>query len=318
MYSCYLILFLYLISVHAKYTGQAQWDPEPLEPQFWQPARLIEGFNLEHAKENPCSRIKEAIQIEGLFGRLNNYLIELVHMLEVAVLSEDRYMVVIGPHYDEITGNHINLINITKRFACVKRFDDKGIKSLDVRKIDVKQIYRQKENSFNEFRGHVLSRLLLTPSSVVRKAVESFESENNLTSGYNALHLRRLEGKCVKSMKVAFHDSYSYVSEIGRNITATDICDMTNEYVRWKLQKAGTAHLPLVLVHDGQNQERLHDLLQTFHSVSTNAGQKPEEVITDMILLIRAKTFIPNLVSTFSDNVQHARRVIHATNPLIT
>ena len=40
---------------------------EPLEPQFWQPARLIEGFNLEHAKENPCSRTKEAIQIEVLF-----------------------------------------------------------------------------------------------------------------------------------------------------------------------------------------------------------------------------------------------------------
>ena len=101
MCSCYLILFLYLVSVHAKYTGQAQWDPEPLEPQFWQPARLIEGFNLEHAKENPCSLTKEAIQIEGLFGRLNNYLIELVHMLEVAVFSEHRYTVVQCVYYIE-------------------------------------------------------------------------------------------------------------------------------------------------------------------------------------------------------------------------
>ena len=75
--------------------------------------KQIDGHQREHAKENPCSRTKEAIQIEGLFGRLNNYLIELVHMLEVAVLSEHRYTVIIGPHYDEITGNHINLFNIT-------------------------------------------------------------------------------------------------------------------------------------------------------------------------------------------------------------
>ena len=132
-----------MVIVDAKYTGEAQWDPEPLEAQFWQPARLIEGFNLENAKRDPCSLTKEAIQIEGVFGRLNNYLIELVHMLEVAVLSERRYTVVIGAHYDEITGNHINLFNITKRFACVKKFDDKGIRSLDVRKIyEIHQIPR--------------------------------------------------------------------------------------------------------------------------------------------------------------------------------
>ena len=311
------VLVVLIVNISMLY-GLVKWDPDPLEPQFWQPAKLIEGFTLEHVHEHPCSVAKEAIQIEGLFGRLNNYLIELVHMLEVAVLSERKYILVIGSHYREITGNHIDIFNTTRLFACVKRYDSPEARALRIIKVNVKQIYRQRENVFNDFRGNVLSRLLLSPSSRVREDVELFIRQNKLTSGFNAIHLRGMEGKCLKEMTSRFHHSYTYAFELGRNITEVDICDMTNDYVRWKLMRAGTSHLPLVIAHDDQNRERLHDLLCNFNAVTTRGGQRPEDVIADMVLLLRANTFVPNLVSTFSDNIQHARRVIHSNIPRIS
>lgn len=311
------VAFVLLSSVSLCRGIITDWDPTPLGPQFWLPAHLIAAFRAAEMPSDPCSQVDKAIIIEGEFGRLNNYLIELVHMLEVAVLSDPPKALILSSHYDEMTHNHLDLINITREFACVMREGDKNASKLSRIKVDAKAIYKQKEVPLSSFRGQVMANLFLSPSAEIRRRAHEFESKHGLSDGYNAVHFRGLEGQCMNVMTRKFKHHYTYSKELGRNITEEDICELNFDYVQFKMSQAFTSHLPLLIAHDDQNPKRLSELVQHFHAVE-RTGLKPEDVIVDILLLIRANTFIPNLVSTLSDNVMHIRRVLTASTPYIS
>ena len=283
------------------------WDLSPLEAQFWLPSHLINIFP-KPSSSNPCANVDTGITIEGEYGRLNNYLIELVHMLELAVLSDPPKALVLAPHYYEMTHNHVSLSNVSMNFACVINWNDRLASNLTIVNVDAKKIYKQRETPFSSFRGQILTHLFLKASKEIRDRVEKFEFENKLSNGFNAIHYRGLEGHCLPEM-ARRRSSFKYYPALGRNLTANDVCDMNFTYVQSKMIQGGTSHLPLLIAHDGQNPGRLAELKGHFHAVD-RTGNSPEDVLVDTLLLIRAKTFIPTIVSTLSQNVLHIRRTL--------
>ena len=313
------VIIIALINLGLVYSinSNAEWNPSPLEPQFWLPSKLIESFRVVDLPSEPCSQVDKAIVIDGEFGRLNNYLIELVHMLEVAVLSDPPKALILTSHYYEMTHNHLDLVNITKAFACVMKEHDERASRLTQIKIDAKAIYKQKEIPLSSFRGQVMAHLFLNPSMEIRQRVSEFERLHGLSGGYNAAHFRGLEGQCMNAMRRRYRNRYTYAVELGRNITEEDICELNFDYLQYKMRQGFTSHLPLLIAHDDQNRKRLSELVQHFHAVE-RTGLSPVDVIVDTLLLIRADTFIPNLVSTLSDNVLHIRSVLTASSLYIT
>ena len=293
--------------------NHVNWDPDPLPPQFWLPSRLIERFKLGADRKDPCDIAEEAIELGSDFGRLNNYLIELVHMLEIALFTQPPKVLLLSPLYDRLTKWHLDVINATSSFACVKRWDDEKAKKYPLlMKLIAEDVYFQEQKPFSTFRGEVLAQIFLRPSQSVRDEVEAFEKEHKLTAeGYNALHFRSLEDSCLSRIKWMFDKThYPYSTALKRHINEQDICLMSDDYVRWKLEQAGTSHLPLVISHDGQNPKRLAELVKTFNAIPTS-GEHQKNIIVDILLLIRANTFIPNVASSLSQNVEHVRRVLH-------
>lgn len=311
--ACLWVLVLVLLlrtAVHAH--THTEWDPEPLKPYFWMPSTLIPRFDLTHSDKAPCQRVEKAIELGSDFGRLNNYLIEMVHMLEIALFSEPPKMLLLSPLYDHLTKWHLNLINATASFACVKKWNDEDAKTVPLMsKLVAEEVYFQEQRPFSTFRGEVLAQLFLRPSEEVRRGVEALEMKYKLSGGYNVVHLRTLEGSCLSRIKWMFDNThYPYAKELGRHINEKDICLMSDDYIRWKLEKAGSTDLPLVISHDNQNPKRLGEIEKTFNAVVIG-GEEQRHIVVDMLLMIRANTFIPNVASSLSQNVEHIRRVLH-------
>lgn len=288
------------------------WDPPRLEPYFWLPSKLISRFDVSHRGKRPCEIADKAIELGSSYGRLNNYLIELVHMMEIALFSEPPKVLLLSPLYEGLTKWHLDAIDATKTFACVMKWDDVKAKKYPLMmKVVAEEVYFQEQKPYSTFRGEVLAQLFLRPSQQVRNEVEAIESKHNLTQGYNIVHFRTLEGSCLMRIKYMFDRThYPYSVELGRHITEEDICLMSDDYIRWKLKKAKSEHLPLVISHDNQNQKRLEEIQKSFNAVVIG-GEEQRHIVVDMLLMIRANTFIPNVASTLSQNVEHIRRVLH-------
>ena len=64
---------------------------------------------------------------------------------------------------------------------------------------------------------------------------------------------------------------------------------------------------PVLLVHDGQNKQKVGKLRKNWHAVETHATAH-----ADLILAVRSAYFIGNPASSFSANVVMIRRALGA------
>ena len=305
--------FLLRLGVMSKHW--TSWDPAPLKPYFWLPSTLIKGFDITHSGEHPCSRVKSAIQLEGKYGRFNNYLIEMVHMLEIAILSDPPKALLLSPVDVNMTKGYVDFIAATKSFACVLRWDSPQAAKIPLKtKVFAKDIFFQPQHKFSSFRGQVLAQLFLSASPGIRSEVEALESKHGINRGFNAIHLRDLEGTCQYRSRWIFQKTqYMYAKELRRFINENDVCNMSFDYVQWRLKKAGTEYLPLFLAHDGQNLARVDEIMKECFTVrKTCIAQSHHITVVDFLLMLRANTFIPNIASSMSANVEHARNILHS------
>ena len=85
---------------------------------------------------------------------------------------------------------------------------------------------------------------------------------------------------------------------------------MSGAYVKAALRMdAGPrrAARPVLLVHDGQNKQKVGKLRKNWHAVETHAT-----AYADLILAVRSAYFIGNPASSFSANVVMIRRALGA------
>jgi hypothetical protein len=313
---CLLLIFLVTVS-GGHWTS---WDPEPLEPYFWLPSTLFGPYDISHRNEEPCSRVKSAITLGTSYGRLNNYLITLTHMLEIAAFSNPPKALFLSPLYDKFIHNDLNVINATRKFACVMRWNSPEAKKYPLEtKLVAEMVYTQKQQKYNTFRGQLLANFFLSPAQHIRTEVEAIEAQFNLTGGFNAIHFRGMEGSCIGRTKWIFeHQGFPYAKELGRYINEKDVCDMTFDYVQWKLKSQGTEELPLFISHDNQNIPRLTEMLAECRAVRTTCvAHTHENPIVDILLLIRANTFVPTVPSSMSGNLEEIRKFIHLPDEFI-
>ena len=64
---------------------------------------------------------------------------------------------------------------------------------------------------------------------------------------------------------------------------------------------------PVLLVHDGQNKQKVGKLRKNWHAVETHAT-----AYADLVLAVRSAYFIGNPASSFSANVVMIRRALGA------
>lgn len=213
---------------------------------------------------------------------------------------------------------NFDLQKATYPWACVMRQNEKPIALQSVMSADA-LFYMYLKSDISYFSGHVLRQLLLRPSPKIREIVESFEKCNNFTNGYNAIHLRQLEGSCLsrvhRQIAITRSNRPDAVPRLvdGSEAKPMDICKMSSDYIRALFRKAGTEHLPCFLAHDHQDLKRAEEIKRDFHAVSydTSDADGVEGLWIDMILLIRSSSFVGNSASTLSHNVADVRRVIN-------
>eukprot|EP00750_Incisomonas_marina_P031308 INCI7958.1.p1 GENE.INCI7958.1~~INCI7958.1.p1 ORF type:complete len:387 (-),score=64.69 INCI7958.1:262-1326(-) len=288
-----------------------QWDPPQLSRYWWEPAISL----FAESTTPPCEGVVTKLEMIGKFGRLNNALIEFVHMLEVVIIGErsKKRVYELAEAYKELVGfKHFDWRSATSSWVCVAEPDNATFKNLETETVNAKDIYymvQRQEGTM--FRATVLSQLLLRPSLEIRRKVEEFEAKY-FPHGFNALHLRLLENSCNRRVEREWKagNARPPTLEGGSKANADDICHMSSRLIHTWAKKAGTAHLPFFLSSDGQSPADAERIAKEFGAVQYSGH---DAVFVDMLLLMRSTTFIGNIASTLSANVALVRE--HSAPP---
>ena len=86
------------------------WDPPPLPPRWFLPLQTARNFTCGH----------EAVTLSGWWGRTNNILLELVHMLAYTVSHEPPLVLVLQPRTEQLVADRFDLRAATAGWACVR------------------------------------------------------------------------------------------------------------------------------------------------------------------------------------------------------
>ena len=304
------------------------WDPEGLEAFWWKPSGCLtfeseercSTRSLAAVQAERCGRSVVGLNAVGRRGRTNNAIIELANILALSVQEEPPLTVVFGSPgsvFDRFAlFDEYDILSAAKDWACVTTNETTWLKEGEDRQvstINASQVYylRRQTLAGNLIRGYVLGQLMLRPAPRVRVEVEAFEQSLDAPFGYVAIHLRYLEGTCVRRM---LRRGQKGLREKRTNEEdAETICHMPEAYVRRQLKEAHVDHLPVVLAHDHERPDLATHLQRALNAKSYDGDPDLGEAV-DAQLLLRAQFVITNPASTLSTNVIDVRCALSKTH----
>ena len=271
------------------------WDPPPLPPRWFLPLQTSRNFT--------CGR--EAVTLSGWWGRTNNILLQLVHMLAYTVSHEPPLVLVLQPRTEQLVADRFDLRAATAGRACVRsRHEWPGVP----RNVTAAAALYATENgrAGHLFRSAALSQLLLRPRPALRAAVEGFERKHRLDArGYVAVHVRSLETECVVRTRRFLRNRGGGAAVRGSsNFTAEDICDVRPRFLRSTISLMGAQGLPVVLADDGERPELSSRLRREYGALSYSG---PDASFVDLLLMIRATVLVGQPASSVSGNAATVR-----------
>ena len=262
-----------------------------------------------------CARPSRAVTANSTYGRLNNALIALTHLLEFAATAPEPTVVVLPEHVKEwVPRTEFNYSGALGGWVCVADAPPAGLR---VEEADLRDIYwwaagpttnfgRTGLPTSAELKGLILAQIVMRPQPGLRALVARVSPKGP----YVAIHLRSLEGTCVARLRLEGVAVQRVTArDMGRDVTAEDLCSMSGAYVKAALRMdAVPRDWPILLVHDGQNTQKAGKLRKNWHAVETHAT-----AYADLILAVRSAYFIGNPASSFSANVVMIRRALGAS-----
>jgi len=137
-------------------------------------------------------------------------------------------------------------------------------------------------------------QLLLRPNAELRTSVDEF-IQQHAPHGYVALHLRWLEGSC-KERIANYHHKFVH--------SPKDICTLSDDFLDYVFESQGLDRtLPIIVAHDREQPKRVEQLKEKFKVI-----EYPEDdMLVDMLLMIKSTYFIPNPRSSVSNVVLEVR-----------
>lgn len=130
----------------------------------------------------------------------------------------------------------------------------------------------------------------LLPSNKIKFMIEQFFKKKEL---YTALHLRWMEGSCLKSVRKCLATIYP-----------EEICHMYPDYVNYWRKKNNVENISLYFSSDGQNKTDEENLIKIGAKTSdpNNFSNEFMHAGFDMWMIAFAKEFLANPSSSFSIN----------------
>lgn len=291
---------------------RVRFDPKPLPPAWWLPVRHDALFHV-HDFAPTCNESVVYARM-GDFGDSNNQLQAWAHALEAVAPQQPAVTLVPSKRMNESFFPFFDVAASTRGWACVAPEAGAGA---GFQLPGDKTFFLPQLPSGAQFVETVLAQLLLRPRPSVRDRVLRFEARFDPNVGYDALHLRSFEspGRCATrtgSWITPEALACQRVRRIGaRDVRTDDLCRMTDEYLDAALAALGQARgaRPLLVAHDGQNAPRVRQILQRFNGTEyAHRGFGKQTLFVEMLLMIRARSFIGNPGSTVSLNVARVRR----------
>ena len=167
--------------------------------------------------------------------------------------------------------------------------------------------------------SRIVTNLFVESYLSLKHLIDPFLTANNMHNGFNAVHLRHLDGRCYKLASVSAELNAEVKPFLGRDVDKEDICKMTSDYIRASIKsQGGDLKLPLVLCHDRQQKEEAARIVKDFKAIvfenaknltncgSPGGGRKGRDVFCgskedqevakriDLLLLMRSNTAVLN------------------------
>lgn len=299
----------------------------------WSPPKLYNGWwgGLTHT-EPPSSEESAAfykackaascIQAVGEYGRLNNQLISLSHLVGLTVMSKPRRRLVLSSMTHRFVEQGFDLTGVFDGWACVDV--SSGVSC--PKTVPMKDAYfasatdesnsrgsvfsswhknSRNDRQENLFHGNVLAQIFMRPQPEIKQAMEEFDRKYQLScTGYLAVHLRGLEGTCISRVNSHNAALNQYLDwDAG---SASDLCSMSDSLIEKHLAKLprGTQ---VVLLHDRQNKGRASAIVRKFNA---KVYEGPKGSFVDLLLAFKSSYFLGNPASSFASNIAVARWAI--------
>lgn len=260
-------------------------------------------------KKAPC------LKVNGTYGRLNNVIIRFGVEL---MMSTAAHPVAALTNRSDLNANlFFGMLN-TKQlmsWVCFKKESECSEWRTTSARVEFNKRKAVTPMGWQYF-GIIMTQLLLNVDKSVQSIVDRFDSKHNLSCGgkYAVLHLRHLEGSCISRIHTRL---LTFGEPCGENgwrpdnagtcFDAKDVCSASDRFIRF----LNPSNMRLVVIHDGQQQDRLNGIVSEFGAVALPSGiDGKKAVLADCILALRATLFIGNPASTMSFNVKAARDTV--------
>lgn len=225
------------------------------------------------------------------YGRFNNNVRQVVNAVSEfsAAGAARRRSVVLPPSFQHAFGEHFDLAQLAQ--ACVFVGWAPGVRQhYACEPVDWKRIFHKAGLLEHRHRTITAWLLLGTVSDTFQR--QSAANVAALGPDYSGLHARFLEGECAKRHR-----------QLG---LAPSICDLQPGFVAAAFKAIGHVSQRMVVCTDHQRPAQVRAVLRTMNATLSHHTHP----LWDFMLLVYAKHFVSNRVSTFSQNVLAVRRVV--------
>ena len=255
------------------------------------------------------------------FGRFNNNMIQLLNTLEHQMSNQQsqRFQISSIVLHEDLHSAFTSNFNLSvMKQLCIFSQDDSRNELHKCNKLNAGNTYYnrfQYKPLWKDFdRNLMMTWLFLKGTS--NYLMRQFEVQSKtLPHNYIAIHARFLEGECQMRYK--------------KLKQSTEYCDFKQEYLRNKIQVLGAEKSTVVICWDPKkpsfSNQREIDRQREIQIVKTAAWalnasiSENTNIMLDMLLMLNARYFLGNQVSTVSSNVYHMRKVLygHSANSML-
>ncbi len=261
-----------------------------------------------------CKDAESALMVTARWGELGNGLTEFSNQITMVMLQHGKQAVGNAPQY--VQWSFPKYSQAIAPWVCYAPTDvGRGGRPhpLPVASVNAKTIFYAYGRNDKIFQGEeglradmeirqkrIMANLFVESYLSLKKTIDPFLTANKLHGGFNAVHLRNLDGRCYKLAKVSKKHNEKVKPFLSRDVTTKDICMMTSDYIRASIKsQGGNLKLPLVLCHDHQQKEEAARIVADFKAVVYEGDANVAKKI-DLLLLMRANTPVLNSGMFFS------------------
>jgi len=254
-----------------------------------------------------CKAAKTALAVSNRWGQLGNALKELQHQVTMAMLQQGKQAAGDAPMfarssyhgppafapwvcYAPTAGGRghtpwplpVEQVNAKKTYcACRPKLGDENFANDGT-------LY----NDMNLQDNRLLASLFVESYMSLKPKICPFLTANKLHNGFNAVHLRNLDGRCYSLASVSAELNAEVKPFLGRDVVKSDICKMTSDYIRASIKsQGGNLKLPLVLCHDRQQKDEAARTVKDFKAVVFEGDESDAKKI-DLLSLMKANTAV--------------------------